>query len=58
MIGQGGNHSREVRFFSFNTIYRYDIWVFYSIRYNILASEKTLLFEEFLANFQKFQRIF
>ena len=41
--------------------YRYDIRVFFSIRYNTIRYEgfkKDLLFKEFSANFQNFRRIF
>ena len=41
--------------------YRYDMRVFFSIRYDTIRYEglkEDLLFEEFLANFQNFRRIF
>ena len=41
--------------------YRYDIRVFFSIRYDTIRYEgfkKDLLFKEFSANFQNFQRFF
>merc|ERR1712038_2214812 len=41
--------------------YRYDMRVFFSIRYDTIRYEglkEDLLFEEFSANFQNFQRIF
>ena len=55
-----GSLSSDKLFFD-SIRYRYDMRVFFSIRYDTIRYEglkEDLLFEEFLANFQNFRRIF